>query len=70
LTAPATTSYVCSALKPVIPDVSIRGYERPEMADCRPYLTIFEWRLFLLGLRYRPQLWSKENGTPSASNRR
>jgi hypothetical protein len=32
LTAPATTSYVCSALKPVIPDVSIRGYEWPEMA--------------------------------------
>jgi hypothetical protein len=43
--------------------------ERPLVADSRRYLTFFEWRLFLSGLRNRPQLWLKENGTPPVANR-
>jgi hypothetical protein len=40
------------------------------LADCRRYLTVFEWPLFCLRLRNRPQICLKENGTPSAFNRR
>jgi hypothetical protein len=40
---------------------------RPVLADSRRYLTIFEWRLFLSGLRNRPQLWLKENGDSARS---
>jgi hypothetical protein len=38
--------------------------DRPLVADCRRYLAILEWRLFILGLQSRPQICLKENRTP------
>jgi hypothetical protein len=35
-----------------------------QLADCRQCLRILEWRLLMLGLRKRPQAWSKNNSRP------
>ena len=43
--APATLSYVCSTLRPVIPDAIVLRHVWLELADCRRCLRIFEWRL-------------------------
>jgi hypothetical protein len=53
--------------QPLLPGKLSCAGDRLELADCRRYLTILEWRLFFSGLRNRPRVWSKENGTPSAS---